>query len=256
MKTMFIAFAASLLLMAAPVNAQPKLTLQVDKAQRTVSPTLYGLMTEEINYSYEGGLYSQLLRDIAMQEMTGGQQGRRQQGGGRQGGPAPKPRYWILNDSTAGTLRFNTTGGISFVQKRSLSIEATETTIKIPFQPTDTIFDVYHKMNEKIEEIKADNGNNNTEDVAEVLCKAPRFLLRFAIWILKVLDWIPHMKKLGINAIYFSPVFESDTHGYNTRDYGLIDTRLGTNDDFKKVVKALHKEGPLFLSAEYMPWLL
>ena len=61
--------------------------------------------------------------------------------------------------------------------------------------------------------------------------------------ILKVLDWIPHMKKLGINAIYFSPVFESDTHGYNTRDYGLIDTRLGTNDDFKKVVSKLHKEG-------------
>ena len=61
--------------------------------------------------------------------------------------------------------------------------------------------------------------------------------------ILKVLDWIPNMKKLGINAIYFSPVFESDTHGYNTRDYGLIDTRLGTNDDFKKVVSKLHKEG-------------
>ncbi len=61
--------------------------------------------------------------------------------------------------------------------------------------------------------------------------------------ILKVIDWIPHMKKLGINAIYFSPVFESDTHGYNTRDYGLIDKRLGSNDDFKKVVDALHKEG-------------
>lgn len=61
--------------------------------------------------------------------------------------------------------------------------------------------------------------------------------------ILKVLDWIPHMKKLGINAIYFSPVFESDTHGYNTRDYGLIDKRLGTNEDFKKVVDSLHKEG-------------
>ena len=35
--------------------------------------------------------------------------------------------------------------------------------------------------------------------------------------ILKVLDWIPHIKKLGSTAIYFSPVFESDTHGYNTR---------------------------------------
>ena len=61
--------------------------------------------------------------------------------------------------------------------------------------------------------------------------------------ILKVIDWIPHIKKLGANAIYFSPVFESDTHGYNTRDYGLIDKRLGTNEDFKKVVDALHEAG-------------
>lgn len=61
--------------------------------------------------------------------------------------------------------------------------------------------------------------------------------------ILKVLDWIDHLKKLNISAIYFSPVFESDTHGYNTRDYGLIDSRLGTNDDFKQVVDELHKAG-------------
>lgn len=61
--------------------------------------------------------------------------------------------------------------------------------------------------------------------------------------ILKVLDWIPHMEKLGINAIYFSPVFESDTHGYNTRDYSKIDCRLGTNEDFKQVVQALHAHG-------------
>lgn len=61
--------------------------------------------------------------------------------------------------------------------------------------------------------------------------------------ILKVKDWIPHMKELGINAVYFSPVFESDTHGYNTRDYKKIDCRLGTNEDFKEVCGALHKEG-------------
>ena len=61
--------------------------------------------------------------------------------------------------------------------------------------------------------------------------------------ILKVNDWIPHIKKLGANAIYFSPVFESDTHGYNTRDYRVIDTRLGTNADFKDVCDNLHKEG-------------
>lgn len=61
--------------------------------------------------------------------------------------------------------------------------------------------------------------------------------------ILKVNDWIKHIKKLGANAIYFSPVFESDTHGYNTRDYRTIDKRLGTNADFKKICKNCHKNG-------------
>ena len=61
--------------------------------------------------------------------------------------------------------------------------------------------------------------------------------------ILKVNDWIPHISSLGFNAIYFSPIFESDTHGYNTRDYKKIDCRLGTNDDFKEVCKNLHHAG-------------
>ncbi len=61
--------------------------------------------------------------------------------------------------------------------------------------------------------------------------------------ILKVIDWIPHIEKLGAGAIYFSPVFESDTHGYNTRDYTKIDCRLGSNEDFKKVCDELHKAG-------------
>lgn len=61
--------------------------------------------------------------------------------------------------------------------------------------------------------------------------------------ILKVIDWIPHIKKVGADAIYFSPVFESDTHGYNTRDYKQIDVRLGTNEDFKKVCEGLHENG-------------
>jgi alpha-N-arabinofuranosidase len=40
-----------------------KLTLQLDKPGVTVSPQLYGLMTEEINYSYDGGLYAELIRN-------------------------------------------------------------------------------------------------------------------------------------------------------------------------------------------------
>lgn len=59
----------------------------------------------------------------------------------------------------------------------------------------------------------------------------------------KVADWIPHIEKLGANAIYFSPVFDSDTHGYNTRDYRVIDPRLGTNEDFAALTKKLHERG-------------
>ncbi len=61
--------------------------------------------------------------------------------------------------------------------------------------------------------------------------------------ILKVKEWVPHLEKLGVNAIYFSPLFESDTHGYNARDYRKVDVRLGTNEDFKEVCSALHQAG-------------
>ena len=78
--------------------------------------------------------------------------------------------------------------------KRSLAIDATETAIKVHFEPTDTIFDVYRKMNEKIEEIKASDENNNTEAAAEAFSRLPRPILRFAILVLRIMDyfgWLP-----------------------------------------------------------------
>ena len=61
--------------------------------------------------------------------------------------------------------------------------------------------------------------------------------------ILKVKEWIPHIRGIGADAIYFSPVFESDTHGYNTRDFRKIDCRLGSNEDFSEVCRSLHEAG-------------
>ncbi|MBR6840660.1 MAG: hypothetical protein IKM82_08730 [Oscillospiraceae bacterium] len=78
--------------------------------------------------------------------------------------------------------------------KRALTIDATETSIKVHFEPTDTIFDVYRKMNEKIDEVKASEEHNNTEDVAEALSRLPRFILRFVIAVLRMMDyfgWLP-----------------------------------------------------------------
>ncbi len=73
--------------------------------------------------------------------------------------------------------------------KRSLSSDATETTIKVPFEATDTIFDVYRKMNEKIDAVKADDGENNTEQVARILGRLPRLVLKFAVWFLNLMDY-------------------------------------------------------------------
>ena len=61
--------------------------------------------------------------------------------------------------------------------------------------------------------------------------------------ILKVIEWIPHLKNLNMNAVYFGPVFESFEHGYDTTDYYTIDKRLGTNEEFGRVCEELHKNG-------------
>ncbi|NMM62734.1 alpha-amylase [Clostridium sp. P21] len=59
----------------------------------------------------------------------------------------------------------------------------------------------------------------------------------------KIEKWIPHLKSLGINAVYLGPIFESNTHGYDTTDYYKIDRRLGNDEDFKEVCMTLHKNG-------------
>ena len=41
--------------------------------------------------------------------------------------------------------------------------------------------------------------------------------------ILRLLDWVEHIKKLGADTVLFNPLFESDRHGYDTRDYFQLD---------------------------------
>lgn len=51
----------------------------------------------------------------------------------------------------------------------------------------------------------------------------------------KVKGWIPHLKKLHIGAVYFSPVFESDNHGYDTRDLPIV---ISITQGFTSILKA------------------
>lgn len=70
----FEKFAAALLVgLPFAAMAQQPATLTIDTAKpiAAVSPTLYGLMTEEINYSYDGGLYAELVNNRTFQTNRG-----------------------------------------------------------------------------------------------------------------------------------------------------------------------------------------
>jgi alpha-L-arabinofuranosidase len=81
----------------APALAQtPVLEIKTDHVKGKTSPILYGLMTEEINYSYDGGLYAEQIRNRNFKERGGG--GRR--GGGAESNGVP---YWSLVRTGGGT---------------------------------------------------------------------------------------------------------------------------------------------------------
>lgn len=59
-----------------------------------------------------------------------------------------------------------------------------------------------------------------------------------------VLDHLDHLTELGVNAIYFNPLFEAPTnHKYDTKDYLKVDPHFGTNELLKKLVEACHQRG-------------
>ncbi len=59
----------------------------------------------------------------------------------------------------------------------------------------------------------------------------------------KLMDWSEYLGDLGVDSILLNPIFESDNHGYDTRDFKNIDCRLGTNEDFAEVCRSLHEHG-------------
>ena len=56
----------------------------------------------------------------------------------------------------------------------------------------------------------------------------------------KIMEWSDYLKDLGVDSILLNPIFDSDNHGYDTRDFRKIDCRLGTNKDFSDVCQDLH----------------
>lgn len=59
-----------------------------------------------------------------------------------------------------------------------------------------------------------------------------------------VIDHLEHLSELGVNAIYFTPLFKAMTnHKYDTQDYLKVDPHFGTNALLKKLVAQCHQRG-------------
>lgn len=79
--------------------------------------------------------------------------------------------------------------------KKEMKTTAGETSIKVVFTVDDTIFDVYKKINAEVEKIKNEGEVTDTDDVAKTLMKLPRFLLRFAVYVLTKMDYFGKLPK-------------------------------------------------------------
>lgn len=59
----------------------------------------------------------------------------------------------------------------------------------------------------------------------------------------RIIDWLDYALELGVSGIALGPIFQSETHGYDTTDYFTIDPRLGDRDDFARLVDEAHRRG-------------
>lgn len=97
---------------AACLAANPTLTVDAGHPAGKVSPMLYGLMTEEINHSYDGGLYAELIRNRAFLD------------------DAAAPVHWsVVNDgNSAATIALDSANPFNDKLTTSLRMEVAKAT--------------------------------------------------------------------------------------------------------------------------------
>jgi cyclomaltodextrinase / maltogenic alpha-amylase / neopullulanase len=62
--------------------------------------------------------------------------------------------------------------------------------------------------------------------------------------LLGVVERLDHLERLGVNAVYFNPVFQSGSnHRFHTHDYHLVDPMLGGNQALYELIEAAHARG-------------
>ena len=95
--------------------------------------------------------------------------------------------------------------------KKEMTAESPETVIKVHLSPKDTAEDVYHKINAEVEKAKNTPLDSGMDNTAALLTMIPGLVLKFVVWLLKVLDYFGLLPKflLEVSPFHGSVFFTS-----------------------------------------------
>ncbi|PAT02307.1 hypothetical protein CI105_02900 [Candidatus Izimaplasma bacterium ZiA1] len=121
----------------------------------------------------------------------------------------------------------------SIAIKKDMNEETPETTIKISFDGTETIYEVMERLNDEINKNKNLDTENDTDKAAKIITYAPGFLIRFVMWMFNALDnkgWLP--KFLTDLSPFHSSVFVTDLGSLGIKSVYHHIYNFGTNTIF------------------------
>ncbi len=122
-------------------------------------------------------------------------------------------KYPALNRFFSGQQTFSRDNDIQFCMmvKEDMTTEAAESAMKLHLTPTDTVEDIYRKMNEQVTRIKEASDASNFDKTAKLLSLIPGVAFKFVVWVLKVMDYFGLLPKflLEVSPFHGSIFFTS-----------------------------------------------
>ena len=107
-------------------------------------------------------------------------------------------KYPQLNRFISGQKVFSRGNDIQYcmVIKKEMTIDAPDTSIKVHLTPYDTAIDVYHKLNAAVAEVKRTQElDSNLDNLIMYFNLIPSVVLKFLVWLLKLLDYFGLLPK-------------------------------------------------------------
>lgn len=122
-------------------------------------------------------------------------------------------QYPQINRFLSGQKVYSRDDDIQFcmIVKTEMTVEAPDTAIKLHLKPSDTVYEVYEKFNTAVEEVKKGELDSDFDNTAKIFTYLPGIMLKFAVWVLKVMDYFGLIPKflLEVSPFHGSIFFTS-----------------------------------------------